>query len=316
MKKLPFLLFCLGWGLPLFAQTAPAGTSLASLRAAYESAYATEVTIAHSKALEDLNVKFTAALDRALEAATEAGDLDLALALRDEMKRVGDGRPLPANDDAAPPAMKPLRQTYRSALTSLDAGRARLAAPLNARYDQTLGALQTELTKAGDLDGALAVKNLRAQIQSGAVASARAPTPAPPPVARPGTAPESAAVKPGKYDAAAARVIIDWIFSGKGEIRVSTDGGNKDFLVRGPQELPKGPFLLMGIWHGLGVQTVPEGPFPWSSLDGVPTLRDLRLRQAGPILPEQIRHIVSLPKLNAAIRQTAFGKHSVSARST
>ncbi len=170
------------------AQNATTTQRLNTLRGAYEAAYQTEVAAAHSVALNDLDAKYIAALDRALAAATQAGQLDTALALRDEKKRLAEASPLPADDFAAPETLKTLRLTYRSALTNLEAQRDQLAVPVKTKYDQALEALQTELTKAGDLDGAMAVKQLRAQVKTAVTATtpaAPATLPqAPPPASR------------------------------------------------------------------------------------------------------------------------------------
>ncbi len=292
MKTIP-LLFTLGLAFQAFAQTAPAGTSLASLRGAYESAYATEVAAPHATALADLDANFMTALERALATATQAGNLELALALRDEIKRVGGSQPLPVNDDAAPPGLKPLRQTYRSAVVKLEAARNVLAAPFKARYDQSLGVLQTELTKAGNLDGALEIKTLRAGLQSAPVAAAVST----PPMKQPDADSGAATSKPGKYDPAAALAIINWVLSGKGEIRGSIDGGKTQISVKSQAEVPKDRFELYGFNHGLGGHAIPTVPFPWDRLQGVPTLQDVRLKQGTPVTPEQIARLGDLPDL-------------------
>ena len=84
------------------AQTPVVAQKLAQLRIAYEAAYQKDVAASHQTAIADLDAKYTAALDRALVAATQAGQLDTAVALRDEKKRLTDKAPLPGDDFAAP----------------------------------------------------------------------------------------------------------------------------------------------------------------------------------------------------------------------
>lgn len=156
---------------------APSGTDprLAELRAAYETAYRNEVGLAHEAAVADLDAKYLAALDRALAAETQAGRLGGALALREEKQRVESGAELPADDGAAAPALQPLRQTYRAALSDLERQRDQLAAPVRARYRQSLEAYQNELTRSGDLDGAVEIRRVIETLEQ-----ARIPASAPP----------------------------------------------------------------------------------------------------------------------------------------
>jgi hypothetical protein len=103
------------------AQTTP--TSLAILQASYEKAVAEKATAPYLTAAAELNQKYSTALDRLTASATQAGDLDTALALRDEKKRLAAAAPLPADDFAAPETLKTLRLTYRSALANLELSR-------------------------------------------------------------------------------------------------------------------------------------------------------------------------------------------------
>jgi hypothetical protein len=72
------------------------------LQEAYTAAIARDITPAHLEAVQSLDTQYTAALDRALEAVTQAGKLEDALALRTEKKRVEDHAPLPAADAPSP----------------------------------------------------------------------------------------------------------------------------------------------------------------------------------------------------------------------
>ncbi|OYW73529.1 MAG: hypothetical protein B7Z37_21110 [Verrucomicrobia bacterium 12-59-8] len=141
------------------------------LQDAYTAAIARDITPAHLEALQSLDTKYTAALDRALEVATQAGNLDGALGLRAEKKRVADHAPLPAG--AAPPAepLHTLRLTYHTSLSQLTTQRDERLHLLHEKYLQALEAYQDELTRAKDLDAALEVKKLR----EAEAASAKAP---------------------------------------------------------------------------------------------------------------------------------------------
>lgn len=131
------------------------------IQEAFTAAIARDITPAHLAAIQSLDTKYTAALDRALEAATQSGNLDAALALRTEKKRVEDHAPLPPTDSAATDLLKPLRATYRTSLIQLTAQRDQRLLPLREKYLQALDTYQDELTRAKNLDAALAVKTFR-----------------------------------------------------------------------------------------------------------------------------------------------------------
>lgn len=149
---------------------------LADLRTAYETAYKNEVGVPYEQAAKDLTEKYLAALERALAVATQSGDLDSALALRDERTRLAANAPLPLDDSQAVPALLPLRQTYRGALVGLETARSTKAAPLQNRYLQALEALQAQLTQAGELDGALAVKQVSESFRKETLPPSATPT--------------------------------------------------------------------------------------------------------------------------------------------
>ncbi len=131
------------------------------LQEAYTAAIARDITPAHLEALQALDTKYTAALDRALEVATQTGNLDGALALRAEKKLIADHAPLPAADAPTAEPLNTLRLTYRSTLSQLTTQRDQRQQPLHEKYLQALEAYQDELTRAKNLDAALAVKKFR-----------------------------------------------------------------------------------------------------------------------------------------------------------
>ncbi|MBL9155517.1 MAG: protein kinase [Verrucomicrobiales bacterium] len=144
------------------APTDPVSIRLAELEKNYLDAYAAQISPKHDAALAALNASYTGRLDRDIVAASQAGKLDEALALRDELARMKAHGTVPEED--APElreGLKPLRTTYRSALKTLLTQRDQAAAPLQAAYDRALAAYQDELTRAQNLDGASRVKAVR-----------------------------------------------------------------------------------------------------------------------------------------------------------
>jgi formylglycine-generating enzyme required for sulfatase activity len=121
-----------------------------------------EVQQPHDAAIVDLNVKYVAALDRALQTAQQAGNLEDAVAIKGEKEAVAFGKGVPATDEEKTrPTMQQLRATYRSALTRIQAESAKKLQPLQAIFEKSLDALITSLTKAGKLEEAMAVKKQR-----------------------------------------------------------------------------------------------------------------------------------------------------------
>lgn len=141
------------------------------LQEACTAAIARDITPAHLEALQALDTKYTAALDRALEVATQTSNLDNALGLRAEKKRVADHAPLPAADTPTPEPLNTLRLTYRNSLEQLTTQREQRQQALREKYLQSLQAYQDELTRAQNLDAALTVKKFR----EAEAASAKAP---------------------------------------------------------------------------------------------------------------------------------------------
>lgn len=294
MNSLPFCLpFCALMLLGFLHAELPLGSPvqkrLGELKAGFESSVQREVGEVHAQAVRDLDAKYSAALDRAITSNTQAGKLDEALALRAEKQRIEANKPLPPDDTDLAEVLKPLRTVYRTTLARLEADRGKRLAPLRARYDQVLAAYFAELMKAGDLDGALAAKAVRESL---------APTGGKPADDKPGVPKESSeAAGAPKHDPGAARRIIDWIASGNGSFRITTDGGktklgfNRDSL----DKLPKGKWELLEIQHGTGLgQSVPREPFPWDALDAVPRLRQFHIRQGPVVTAEELRHLHGL----------------------
>ena len=136
---------------------------LVQLEEAYAAAIEREVTPVYLEAVKALDAKYAAALDRALEVATQAGNLDSALDLRTEKQRVQDAAPMPEEGKAVSEPLNSLRLTYRKSLSSLTTQRDQRQQPLRDKFLQALDAYQAELTRAKNLDAALEVRKRREQ---------------------------------------------------------------------------------------------------------------------------------------------------------
>ncbi|MHB1080165.1 MAG: protein kinase domain-containing protein [Prosthecobacter sp.] len=128
---------------------------LRELDASFHAALERDVLAVHRTALEDLNTKYLAALDRALSVETAAARLPQALALRDEQQLIKSHSPLPAEDAPDLPApLKTLRSTYRTSLRPIEIALHNGIITLFLKYAEVLKAEQTEWTQAAKLDDA------------------------------------------------------------------------------------------------------------------------------------------------------------------
>ena len=137
---------------------------LAELRSAYDQYANTNILKPHEAAVATLEANYLKALERARDDATKKGDLDTVVAAKAEMDRLGKKEALPPTDDALPAAFKPLRVTFRTELTKLEQARDAKIPDANKRYDTALDAYQVQLTQSQQVDAALHVKGLRAEL--------------------------------------------------------------------------------------------------------------------------------------------------------
>ncbi|MDP1588442.1 MAG: SUMF1/EgtB/PvdO family nonheme iron enzyme, partial [Prosthecobacter sp.] len=151
---------------------------LEALEQAFQIATERDAWKGYSDSMAALDKNYLAALERTLAAATSAGKLEDAIALRAEKQRLEKGDPLPTDQEEGPltaaPMLKELRKTYRVTAGQYGAARNQTLHTLYDKYDQALAVFQTELTKAAKLDDALRVKTVRdrlAEIKATGMAS-------------------------------------------------------------------------------------------------------------------------------------------------
>lgn len=135
--------------------------SLKKIEDQYVAAFQLHVEEGHQSKIAELDTRYAAALEKALQAASKGDRLEEALALKDEMKRVQAKEPLPEKDEGAQPAVVRFRNTYREQLAKLVADRERVAAPIVKKFEEALAAHQSALTKEGKIEDAAAVKAYR-----------------------------------------------------------------------------------------------------------------------------------------------------------
>ncbi len=224
------------------AATIPADVAqrLAEIDSQFQAAYDRDIAPGHTAAVADLDGKYLAAVNRALDAATAAGNLDESIKLRAEAQRVEAKEPLPAADpEGLPESLKKLRGTYRDAFARIEADRAARAQPYHDRHDALLDAYQRELTQQQRLDDALKVKAHRETRSVGNSVGPAPATEAAAPSANPSTAP-SAASTTGEI-----QPVLDWVFRIGASVTVIAAG--QEIVAKSVAELPPAPFEISAI---------------------------------------------------------------------
>ncbi|MFN0080836.1 MAG: hypothetical protein ACKVY0_30580 [Prosthecobacter sp.] len=147
---------------PAAPPTAPLPAELTTLQQQYDKLLVERVTGIYDADVAKLNTGYLAGLDRAAATAQSAGELDTVLAIQEEKKLIAAKQPLPATDDAkTPEALKNLRTIFRTSLTKLDEQRTTNHTALLTPYATRLKQIEADLTKAGRIPDAVAVKTYR-----------------------------------------------------------------------------------------------------------------------------------------------------------
>ena len=138
---------------------------IAATDAQWQAAFKRDVSDVQETELGKLKLQFLTSLEAAVTKASGAGDLDGAVALRNEQKRFGDSNVFPEQDLAAEAAsVKQLRAGIRVQLARVDKDNAARTKALHVKYDQVLAQAQTQLTQRQRLDDALLVKAKRDEV--------------------------------------------------------------------------------------------------------------------------------------------------------
>ncbi|WP_395753032.1 protein kinase domain-containing protein [Prosthecobacter sp.] len=231
---------------PPTAQPAdPVSLKLADLEAKFQIAFDRDAGSAYKAQLATLNSGYSAALDRALAAASKAGVLKDVLALREEKQRIAEGKALPPEDlDTLPDSLKKLRATWRGSESGFARARDTKGLPLFDTYDKALESFQTELTRQNKIEDALRVKTARDDLASRRGATIPPPEDKPAPPKSGKSAPASVV---GAGEASSSwRKAAEWVLSLGGEVRIRDTEG-RDSSVKDSGGLPAGRFDIIGI---------------------------------------------------------------------
>jgi serine/threonine protein kinase len=233
----------------------------------FQSAYDRDIGDAHSAALASLDASYAAAVQRALETASQAARLEEAAPLREELKRLEAKEVLPeADPEGTPGSLRQLRDTYRKTTGTMERERATKAKSYHERHDQLLDAYQQELTRGQRIEEALAVKTrrdaLRVLLDEKAAALAATTATTRPPLGT--TAPKKKSPLPvalpaPKPSPAATQAILDWVFACEGTATLRTSTG----LVTAQKaaDLPQRAFDLVRIGYVSNPEAITDKEF-------------------------------------------------------
>ena len=142
-------------------------TDLLALQVQYDNQLIDQVTDVYYAGLANLDDRYLAGLERDLTDAKAAGDLETALALEAEKKRLAIKGLLPANDEQTAKSLRKLRGIYRLELAKLEVQRATNKTALLTPYLAKLKQLEIDLTKADRLVEAKTVMDYRQGVAAG-----------------------------------------------------------------------------------------------------------------------------------------------------
>ncbi|MGB6222083.1 discoidin domain-containing protein, partial [Haloferula sp.] len=142
------------------------GSSVEDLQQAFQKR-CDEVITKRDQQIDTLRDNYQAALERLFEKTKAKGKLELLIPIKDQMDALEAGREsLPGLPSNAAYNVKQLRDTFDQAEGKILKTSALELTELATKMEQALGAKQTELTKAGEIEDALRAKKVRGDLNS------------------------------------------------------------------------------------------------------------------------------------------------------
>ncbi len=152
--RIPLLLFLLSSPEILPGQDNPAVPSaterIKAIVSENEKGYRNKILPAHEKALAELAEKYVQAVEKEKKRVADAGNLDAALEVRDELKRLEKGEAIEDGEGGEFSKIPELRDIYREQLAKLKAGHLDRQASIAKAVEEKLSALAMTYVKAGD----------------------------------------------------------------------------------------------------------------------------------------------------------------------
>lgn len=269
--------------LSLHAQT------LDGLQQSFDKAVSEKATAPYRAAVAELNRKYSAAIDRLTTAATQAGDLDTALILREEKSRLLPEGTLPEDTESTPAALKAARATYRQQVAALQSARDAATQPLKQHFITLLQGLLTQTTQAGKLDEALTLREKIASLSSKTDPAPPGTSPSKPASPPAGSSRLITAKSTGKTDPEAARQIITWALAN--DATVTTNLG----IIGEKEKLTASPPGKFSVTE-LSLNSVLDD-FPWTALTGLGELQKLIFHTDFELTANHTRYFANLGDL-------------------
>ena len=262
---------------------------VADIEAKFQTLFNKLAGDAYKAGVAQLNQQYLGALKREEAAQQQKGNLKGVLALQNEGKAIEASVPV---DDDVPELIKPLRETYRKAVTKLETDRNKAAIPAYQAYGQALDLYVAELTKAGKIEAAKQVHDLRESLSPN-----DSGTPAPP------VKNETSPAVRIKADEA-ARTLAQWTLDVGGTVTIKE--GTKVFDVRPKGQLPRNRFDVIEV-DAPDTTSDPAIPFPWEVLPSLKSINSLKISRQPNVTVDQLAMLKSLPLESLAMVKCKLG---------
>lgn len=307
----------------------------------WQSAYAGEVSGPFEKALADLRAQHLASVERELATLPPTAERDAAAALRAERTRITAGGDVPAEDESmAPPSLRALRATFRTAFAKLDTGRFARAKTVHARCDSILAKSQAALAQKLRTAEAQEIQALRDSLRdswlkppagSAAAAAQAMPAGAEPAPPKPATATTPAP----KLPRLAPRELVERLLA-MGATLSASRGGPLTPIAKAA-DLPSDKFTIAKIEliardglsaadldiidqltdiEDMTLTGVPATDATMKMLRGLPALRVLTLRELKDVTAAGFRSVAAIPSLKTLNVRGPIGAESLVAFAT
>ena len=310
------------------------GKWLAEQEPQWRAAFAGEVSGPFEKAVAELKAKHLATVEHELATLPPAEEKSAGVAFRAERARMIGGGTVPAEDESmAPPSLRAIRTTFRTAFAKLDTERLAKAKIVHARYDAVLAKTQAALTQNRREGEAWEIQSKREALRGEWLKPLAGSEPA---VAEPpATAPEPVPQKPApgpKLAKLAPRDLVQRLLAMGATISISRTGAlmpigkiadlpSERFAIAKVEFIPGEGMSAADLdiieqltdVEELQLTGVPAADATLKLLRSLPALRVLGLRDLKGITIAGFRSVASLPALKTLNVRGPVGAESLSA---
>ena len=307
---------------------------LAEQEPQWRAAFAGEVSGPFEKAVAELKAKHLATVEHELATLPPAEEKSAGVAFRAERARMIGGGTVPAEDESmAPPSLRAIRATFRTAFAKLDTERLAKARIVHARYDAVLAKTQAALTQNRREGEAWEIQSKREALRGEWLKPLAGSEPA---VAEPpATAPEPVPQKPApgpKLAKLAPRDLVQRLLAMGATISISRTGAlmpigkiadlpGERFAIAKVEFIPSEGMSAVDLdiieqltdVEELQLTGVPAADATLKLLRNLPALRVLGLRDLKGITIAGFRSVASLPALKTLNVRGPVGAESLSA---